>query len=137
MQRIWTRLVALACSVVFACAPSSRDAQSQTGGESPYVLVFAGDKDEVESDFLAVIDLRLTSPDLGRAIATMPIGMTSSMPHHMEYVLPPAGEFLFMNAHHHEMSFLVDVTNARVPKLTKTLTPPAPLRFPHDYSRTS
>ena len=137
MHRSWTLLVAIAaCASVIACAPSSRDTQPQPGEESPYLLVFAADKDEVESDFLAVIDLRSESSDLGRAVATTPIGMTASMPHHMEYVLPPAGELLFMNAHHHEMSLLVDVSNPRTPTVAKTFTPPAPLRFPHDYSRT-
>ena len=54
----------------------------------------------------------------------------------MEYVLPPAGEPLFMNAHHHEVSFLVDVTDPTAPRIVKTFDTPAPLRFPHDYTRT-
>ena len=58
------------------------------------------------------------------------------MPHHMEYATPPAGELLFMNAHHHELSLLVDISDPRAPRVAKTFTPPAPLRFPHDYSRT-
>lgn len=137
MLRFWTLLVTVvAYAAVVACAPPSRDAQTAPGAESAYLLVFAADKDEVESDFLAVIDLRSDSPDLGKAIATTPIGMRASMPHHMEYVLPPAGELLFMNAHHHEMTLLVDVSNPRALRLAKMFAPPAPLRFPHDYSRT-
>jgi hypothetical protein len=42
-----------------------------------------------------------------------------------------------MNAHHHETSLLVDVSNARSLRIVKTFMPPAPLRFPHDYARTS
>ena len=124
------------CAVVVSCASPSRDAQTKSGIESSYLLVSAGDADEADSDFLAVIDLRSGSPDLGKAIATMPTGMKSSMPHHMEYAMPPAGELLFMNAHHHEMSMLVDVSNPRALRVVKTFMPPPPLRFPHDYSRT-
>src|SRR6185436_8067873 len=62
--------------------------------------------------------------------------MTKSMPHHMEYSLPPGGELLFMNAHHHEKSLLVDVSDARHPRVAKTFDPPSPLRVPHDVYRT-
>ena len=131
------RISALAaCAVFVACAPPSREAQVQSGAESPYLFLFAGDQDEADSDFLAVIDLRPDSPDLGRAIATTPIGMKASMPHHMEYTMPPDGELLFMNAHQHELTMLVDVSDSRAPRVVKTLEPPAPLRYPHDYSRT-
>ena len=104
--------------------------------DSPYLFVFAGDEDEADSDFLAVIDVKPGSSDFGKVIATTPIGMKASMPHHMEYVMPPAGELLFMNAHHHEMSLLVDLADPRAPRIARTFNPPSPLRFPHDYSRT-
>jgi hypothetical protein len=58
------------------------------------------------------------------------------MPHHMEYFTPPAGERIFANAHHHEMSLLIDVSNPLAPTIAKTFGPPAPLRFPHDFTRT-
>ena len=136
MRRLCTSLVTVAVCAVVSCAPPSRDAPPKPGIGSSYLLVSAGDADGADSDFLAVIDLRSDSPDLGRAIATMPTGMKSSMPHHMEYTMPPAGEFLFLNAHHHEMSMLLDVSNPRALRVAKTFTPPPPLRFPHDYSRT-
>lgn len=136
MRRLCTSLVTVAVCAVVSCAPPSRDAQPKPGIGSSYLLVSAGDADGADSDFLAVIDLRSDSPDFGRAIATMPTGMKSSMPHHMEYAMPPAGEFLFLNAHHHEMSMLLDVSNPRALRVAKTFTPPPPLRFPHDYSRT-
>ena len=128
--------VVAACAAFVACAAPSREAQVESGEESPYLFIFAADQDEADDDFLAVIDLRPESPDLGKAIATTPIGMTASMPHHMEYKTPPAGELLFMNAHHHELSLLVDVSDALAPRVVKTFDPPAPLRYPHDYSQT-
>jgi hypothetical protein len=138
-MRVLKRIAAVAACVTMvtcACARRSTETQVQSGPESPYLFLFAGDQDEAESDFLAVIDLRPGSPEFGKAIATTPIGMKASMPHHMEYATPPQGELLFMNAHHHEMSMLVDVSNVRAPRVVKTFDPPKPLRYPHDYSRT-
>jgi len=129
-------LAIVACVAAVGCTAPSRQGQVPSGAESPYLFVFAGDQDEADSDFLAVIDLRPDSRDFAQAIATTPIGMKASRPHHMEYVMPPPGELLFMNAHHHEMSLLVDVSDPHAPRVVKTFHPPAPLRFPHDYSRT-
>ncbi len=70
--------VIAACAAFVACAALSLEAQIESGAESPYLFIFAADLDEVDSDFLAVIDLRPESPDLGKAIATTPIGMTAS-----------------------------------------------------------
>ena len=109
---------------------------AQAPAESPYLLAFAGDEDMAESDFLAVFDLQRASATLGKVIATMPIGLKASMPHHMEYQMPPGGELLFINAHHHEKNLLVDVSNPRAPRIVKTLDPAAPFRYPHDFYRT-
>jgi hypothetical protein len=98
---------------------------------SPYLLVFAGDRDERDEDFLAVVDVRPGSPTLGRVLATTPIGLKGSMPHHMEYEPPAAGELLFANAHHHEAALLIDTSDPLNPVIRRTLGPPPPLRFGH------
>jgi hypothetical protein len=110
--------------------------RADSGDESPYLLIFASDEDNSDSDFLAVIDLRAGSATLGKSVSSLPTGLKGSMPHHMEYSMPPPGELLFMNAHHHEKTMLVDVSDPQVPRIAKTFDPPAPLRFPHDYYRT-
>lgn len=121
----------------FAAWPmTAGPAQAQSTTDSPYLVIFAGDEDKADGDFLAVIDVRADSPGFGKAIASLPIGMKDSMPHHMEYAMPPAGELLFMNAHHRETALLVDLADPRAPRIARTFTPPAPLRFPHDFSRT-
>lgn len=102
---------------------------------SPYLLVLAGDKDGAEEDFFAVIDVAAGSPTVGKAITTEPIGHRGSMPHHMEYELPPAGKLLFANAHHPEETLLVDVGNPLAIEVRRRIRPPAPLRFQHDYAR--
>lgn len=84
------RHAALLCLALSAasCAPGppARETDWQ-GGASPYLLVFAGDQDGRDSDFLAVIDADPGSPRRGKVIATTPIGHAMSMPHHMEYAL--------------------------------------------------
>ena len=131
------RIAAVAgCLVLVACGAPSHESPVQSRMDSPYLLIFAGDRDEADSDFFAVIDLQPDSAAMGKAITTTPINMKASMPHHMEYTTPPGGELLFVNAHHHEKSMLVDVADPRAPRIVKTFDPPAPLRYPHDYSRT-
>ena len=123
------------CATLVACQVR-RESGVQSGAESPYLFLFAGDQDHADSDFLAVVDLRPNSPDFAKVIATTPVGLKASMPHHMEYQTPPKGELLFMNAHDPEVSLLVDVSDPRAPRVVKTFAPPAPLRYPHDYYRT-
>jgi hypothetical protein len=102
---------------------------------SPHLLLFAADKDGTEEDFFAVVDVRPSSPTAGSVIATTPFGHRNSMPHHMEYELPPGGTLLFANAHHPEETMLVDVGDAPAIRIVKSISPPEPLRFPHDYAR--
>jgi len=107
-----------------------------TGTPSPYLFVYAGDLDQADADFLAVLDVNPSSKTRGEPLYSVSTGMKNSMPHHMDYTPPPAGEPLFMNAHHHEMSMIVDVSDISTMKIKKVFNPPSPLRFPHDYART-
>jgi hypothetical protein len=102
---------------------------------SPYLLLLAADRDGAEEDFFAVVDMRPSSETQGRVITTTPFGHRDSMPHHTEYELPPDGTLLFANAHHPEATMLVDVGDAPAIRVAKSLLPPPPLRFPHDYAR--
>lgn len=102
---------------------------------SPYLLIFAGDRDEKDEDFFAVIDVRPGSVTAGRVLSTLPIGMKASMPHHMEYWMPARGELLFANAHHHETSFLLDSSDPLNLTIVRRLPPAPPLRYGHDFAR--
>ena len=85
-----TGLTAIAaCVAIVNCSTPSASA---AGKESPYLLIFAGNGDTASSDFLAVVDVRPDSPNRGKVVATTPTGMAGSLPHHMEYALPPDGE---------------------------------------------
>lgn len=115
-----------------ACA-STQSAVPAT--PSPYLLIFASDEDGLEEDFFAVADLRPGSPSRGRVIATRPFGHRGSMPHHMEYQMPPRGRLLFANAHHAEATLLVDTSRAPEISIRRSLPPPPPFRFTHDFAR--
>ena len=113
--------------LAIACTKSSH--------ESRYLYVWAGDQDAKDSDFLMVIDAQPSSATYTQVVATVPVGMSGSLPHHLEYWLPDSTSFLFANGHHHEQVFLFDIRDAAQPKLVRAIPTPAPFRFPHDMVR--
>ena len=118
-----------------ACSQKPADIPLK-GEASPHLFVFAGDQDMADPDFLAMIDVDPASETRGEPISSLSIGHKHSMPHHTEYVAPPAGEPMFMNAHHHELSLIVDIDGPDSLAIENTFKPPASLRYPHDYKRT-
>ena len=119
-----------------ACSQKSADIPLK-GETSPYLFVFAGDQDTEDADFMTMINVDPASDTRGDPISSVSICHKDSMPHHMEYVAPPVGEPIFMNAHHHELSLIVDVQSPKALVIEKSFEPPASLRFPHDYKRTA
>jgi hypothetical protein len=112
-------------------------ANAERSGTAParYLYVWAGDKDEKQSDFLAVVDVRAVSPTYGQVLSTEPVGMSGTLPHHLEYELPGPGRLLFANGHHHEQVFLFDTDSATRPRLARSLPLVSPFRYPHDFLR--
>ena len=126
----------LLCAAVLSSCLDKPEEIPLSGNTSPHLFIFAGDRDEKDSDFLAVIDVDPASNTKGDPLSSTPIGHKMSMPHHMEYVAPPKGEPIFMNGHHHEISFVVDVSDPMAVEIKSEFRPPEPLRYPHDYQRT-
>jgi hypothetical protein len=120
-----------------AASPAVVATSPTAAAEAParYLYVWAGDKDEKDSDFMAVVDIRPTSSTYGHVVATEPVGMGGTLPHHTEYELPGPGRLLFANGHHHEKIFLFDTDSASRPRLVRTLPPVPPYRYPHDFLR--
>jgi hypothetical protein len=123
-----------AAVIAIGVAVSGCASPDQSSG-SRYLYVWAGDKDEQSSDFLAVVDVRRGSKTYGDVLTTVPVGMTGTLPHHLEYSLPAAGQTLFANGHHHEQIFRFDISDAERPKLVGTVPKAGPLRYPHDFVR--
>jgi hypothetical protein len=130
-------LSAIAVAAVAACGPHTTRSTPNAAVMSParFLYVWAGDKDEKESDFLAVVDVRRESPTYGQVLNTVPVGMTGTLPHHLEYSLPAPGQTLFANGHHHEQIFRFDISDAEHPRLVGVAANAAPLRYPHDFAR--
>ena len=51
------------------------------GSASPHLLIFAGDNNKQDSDFLVTLDVDPNSETKGKPLATTPIGHKDSMPH--------------------------------------------------------
>jgi hypothetical protein len=131
--------VLAACTACQTAAPAGGPATTTSTSADPaparYLYVWAGDKDEKDPDFLAVVDVRPASPTYGQVVATEPVGTGGAMPHHTEYELPGPGRLLFANGHHHEQIVLFDTDSAARPRLVRTLPPVPPFRYPHDFLR--
>lgn len=135
IDRAMTR-ASLAALPLLALAAST-PAASQ--GESPlergsYLFVWSGDADEKDSDFLAVIDARAASPTYGQLVATLPVGATATMPHHIEYEYPP-DHMLFVNGWKAGHSFVINLSDPLHPKLAGQFKGAGGYSYPHSFAR--
>lgn len=127
------RWMGLACAaLVGACQTVAVEAPT-TGG-SNFLFVWSADKDKVESDFMSVVDLRSGSASYGDVVATAPIGVTGTMPHHVEYEFPEGG-MLFGDGFTGNLTSLIDLRDPLKPKLAAQLKDMGDYSFPHSYAR--
>ena len=108
--------------------------QQRTETPTPYLFVWTADDDEKDSDFLAVIDALPSSPTYGEVIATLPVGVRATFPHHTEYEFP-AGAKLFANGWGAGRTFIIDLNNPKKPKLSGQFTHIRDYGFPHSFAR--
>ena len=101
---------------------------------SSYLFVWTGDGDQKDSDFLAVIDARPTSPTYGEIITTLPVGVRATTPHHTEYEFP-VGSILFANGWGGGRTFILDLKNPKKPRVAGQFTQLADYGFPHSFAR--
>ena len=99
-----------------------------------YLFVWAGDADEKDSDFLAVIDARRSEPTYGQVVATVPVGARATMPHHTEYEYP-SNDILFANGWVAGRTFMIDLRDPLKPKLAGQFTSVEGYSFPHSFAR--
>ena len=101
-----------------------------------YLYAWAGDDDEKDSDFLAVIDADPASSNYGQVIATAQTGAKATMPHHVEYETPP-GTTLFANGWKASRSFVIDLADPRKPRVASDFKHAGKYSFPHSFARLS
>ncbi len=131
-MRVW--LGAACVTFVAACQSAPVETQAPVGQGSHFLFVWSADKDKVESDFMSVVDLRDGSATYGDVVATLPIGATGTMPHHVEYEFP-AGGMLFGDGFTGNLTSLIDLRDPLKPKLAAQFKDMGDYSFPHSYAR--
>ena len=107
-------------------------AQSQR--PAPYLYVWAGDVDSLESDFLAVIDVRPGSPTYARVVSTLPVGARATMPHHTEHQVE-RDRLLFANGFAAGRTYRFDLSRPDRPRLLGSFAKLGGFSFPHSFVR--
>lgn len=128
--------IGAACAVMLAaCQPAAQEAVAPEALKgSQFLFVWSADKDKVGSDFLSVVDLREGSATYGDVVATLPIGATGTMPHHVEYEFPKDG-MLFADGFTGNLTSLLDLRDPLNPKLAAQFKDMGDYSFPHSYAR--
>ena len=101
---------------------------------APYIYAWAGDDDEKDSDFLAVIGADPASKSFGKVVATAPTGAKAIMPHHIEYETPP-GTTLFANGWKSSHTFVLDLANPLKPRVAAEFKRASEYLYPHSFAR--
>jgi hypothetical protein len=131
MGQSCNRLILSATAVFAAGCVKQREAHDKG---ADYLYVWAGDADGADSDFLAAIDVKSSSPTFGEVIATAPAGVGAMMPHHTEYEYSGDG-VLFANGWLAGRSFVFDLADPRAPKASAELSSGGAFSFPHSFAR--
>jgi 56kDa selenium binding protein (SBP56) len=124
---------ALAVCAVISLAHAKKPSSASSNG-SPYLFVWAGDEARQASDFLSVIDANPSSPQYGRIVRTVPVGITGSMPHHFEYEFPQSN-LLFANGWVAGHTFIFDLSQPLKPRIATQFQDRAGYSFPHSFVR--
>ena len=122
-------LGSLALGMAAACSAPER---ADSPAPAPYLYVWAGDADTLDSDFLAVIDVRPGSPTYARVASTLPVGARATTPHHTEHQLEVDHQ-LFANGFGAGRTFRFDLTRPAQPRLLGSFTEVGGYSFPHSF----
>jgi hypothetical protein len=114
-----------------ACAPT---APAPRPAASHYLFLWAGDADKKDSDFLAVIDVDLSSSSYASVVATLPVGAIGTQPHHTEYEMPADG-ILWGNGFGAGTTYRFDLRDPLHPRLAGSFGDSGPFTHPHSYAR--
>jgi len=101
---------------------------------SPFLFVWAGDADQQDSDFLAVIDVDPRSATYTSVVASLPVGVRGTRPHHTEYEMPVAG-ILWANGFDAGRTFQFNLRDPMHPKMVGSFGDVGPFSHPHSYAR--
>lgn len=120
--------------VVAAAAVALRPADAPAQHPASWLYVWTGDADSLDSDFLAVIDVRPGSSTYARVVSTLPVGARATTPHHTEHQLEADGQ-LFANGFGAGRTFRFDLSHPGRPRLLGSFTELGGYSFPHSFVR--
>lgn len=126
-------LTVLLCGAGMSFA-ADKQAPAAVSEGSPYLFVWAGDAAHKSTDFLAVIDAKPSSPTYAQVVATVPVGVSGTMPHHTEYEFP-ASDMLFANGWVAGETFIFDLHDPLKPRLAGEFKSRDGYSFPHSFTR--
>jgi hypothetical protein len=126
-------LTVLLCAAEICFAADQKAANAVSDG-SPYLFVWAGDAAHKATDFLAVVDAKPSSPTYAQIVATVPVGVSGTMPHHTEYEFP-ASDMLFANGWVAGETFIFDLHDPMKPRLAGEFKGRDGYSFPHSFAR--
>ena len=129
-----TKLAHVFSAAVLACFCGGCVTATEAAKPARYLYAWAGDADEKDSDFLAVIDVDPTSSTYGQVVSTGPIGVKATMPHHIEYETPP-GTTLFANGWKSGHSFVLDIADPLKPRVVADFKRAGAYIYPHSFAR--
>lgn len=129
-----TNIAHLFSAGVIACLCAAEAAATEPVKSARYLFAWAGDADEKDSDFLAVVDVDPASATYGQVVSTGPIGVKGTMPHHIEYETPP-GTTLFANGWKAGRSFVLDVKDPLRPRVAADFNRAGNYIYPHSFAR--
>ena len=122
------------CAIVVLLSLWSRVGVAQVPQPASYLYVWTGDADKLDSDFLAVIDVRPGSPTFAQVLSTLPVGARATSPHHTEHQLE-ADRLLFANGFGAGRTFRFDLTRPDRPRLLGSFTELGGFSYPHSFVR--
>lgn len=132
------RLNSWSAVLVFLIATTAWAGSGPTAGKdsagSPYLLVWAGDGQHKQPDFLAVLDVNPDSKTYGQVVRRLPVDGRGMMPHHTEYEFPASG-MLFANGWAAGHTFIFDARHAATPKVKTDFLLADGYGFPHSFVR--
>ena len=125
------------CALMVAgAAVAFHPAPAHAQRPASWLYVWTGDADSLDSDFLAVIDVRPGSPTYARVVSTLPVGVRATVPHHTEHQLEADG-LLFANGFGAGRTFRFDLSHPGRPRLLGSFTELGGYSFPHSFVRLS
>jgi hypothetical protein len=143
MRRFPPWLPLLLASLLVGCAPAEEAVAPEQSDDpvtavdhsgSRYLYTWAGDPDEGDSDFLAVIDADPQSATYGEVLSTVPVGRSAGA-HHSEHAMP-AGTQLLVNGFTSGYSWVIDLADPLAPRVEAEFYGGGPWTYPHSFDRT-